>query len=1005
VRQFTMPSPPALTNRAELTIPSTGLEVVAPTAIRFTREEKKDTTVARAVLAPGDVIAFAWRPRARKRKLEATTFFVELISVFRFDTGLAEGRNRIRFQVAQGELKDIRIHVPEEMTVTGIAGEGLGTWRFDPMKHELEARLTQPVSGEYVLNVTTQISSDDMPYTASIRPLTVEGAVRQRGIIGLTVSPAVYITPADGQSMNVEDFSREAAAVLAAAPTGKAVGVRHAYRVQRLDEVLTVRVEEVRPEIRAVENAGFTVSDERLVYTGTLDLGVAKAGVFSVDLGLPEGYDIDTLAAPEVSHWDENVAGGKRTIQVHFRKKLLGHSSLKLALSRPASDLQGEIAVPRVSVLSALKHSGQMLITSDRSVRLSVAQRKGVSELNALELGVRSPGALAFKLLRPDWELTLKAEVIEPRINVEFCHVAKVSDGVVRHTHYLRYRLHNAGSKVFEVQVPKDAVGLVISGPEIAHLKEVSTDPRIWRVELAQKRFDRPYPLTIRYETQFERGTGEVPLRPAKALGVDLQRGHVVIYATERVELAPLLIDASLHPADPRGLPTKFGAGDLSGAAFCFKSPSADYAIAMKATRHAAAPLLEAEVLEATLNTVVNERGEMINHVHLRLRVGGLRHLGARLPQGARVWSLFVNLRSEVPSIRRAEDGAEVTLVPLAQAVSGELPVNVDLIYVVPPAPAWAPERQQLLGPRFDLPLKHVTWHLYLPEGFDYDDFEGTLTVDEDTLEDKRFYEYNIRAYEEAVRRFNVRNSERALEFQKQGDRLARQGKQYEARQALESAFQYSYNDADLNEDARVQLHNLFQQQAVVGLVNRRGQLRRQKGDQQAPRTPTVGADFNRAQAERLQNSLNKSDSDNLDRITRRLIEMQEAAAGSRMQLMISVPLRGRVIDLHRPLQVKPNAKMEVFFTAEPETPARVKMSWWWAGGIFVVLLLLFTAGQRRSGRPPDFPESPENPESQGNPEDPESPENPETSENLGSPGDPENAENRDGEPEAPEGA
>jgi len=970
LRHFSMPTPLALTNRVELTIPATGVEVAAPTAIQFTKEETEDATIARAIVGPGDDIVFIWKPRARQRKLEETSFFAELIGVVRFDTGLIEGRHRVLFRIAQGELKEVRIRAPENMTVTSVEGAHLGAWRFDPTAHELEARLSQPVSGEYQLAVTTQIRSEKIPARTAIGALQVLGAKYQRGILGLSTSPTVYITPGKyGQVMNVDDFTREAAAL----PSLKGIlaegGIRHAYRTQQLDEILTVEIGAVRPEIRSRESATFTVSDERLVYNGEYEVAVAKAGVFTVELRIPKGYDIDTLSAPEVSHWDESGTEDARTVQVHFRKRLLGSVVLKLALSRPESELPKNIAVPRVQVVGGLKHTGQISITSARGVRLSVASRNGVSELSALDLGSRAAGALAFSLLRPEWKLGLSTEVVTPRVNVEFLHVARVSDGLVRHVHYLRYRIHNAGKKIFEVQAPQGALGLEITGPDIAHLKEVEPGSGRWRVELSQKRFEQPYPLTLRYETQFEREEGKVELKPVTALDVDLQRGFVVIFATERTELAQVSVDPILQPADARNVPRKFGAGDLSGAAFCYSTPAPDYALAMQARRRASARLLEADVLDSTLRTVVSERGEAITHAHLRLRVGAKRHLEVKLPPGGRIWSVLVNLRAQVPSRRRTAAGEEVTLVPLAQSASGELPVEVDLIYVTPPDPAWKLTRQHLAGPQFDLPLTNISWHLYLPEGYEYKDFKGTLTVNKETLRRPRTQYYDVRAYEQMVQETNARNLQQALKLQTRGGELAQKGRQQEAKQALEWAHNYSFNDPELSEDTRVQLHSLIRQQAMVGLVGRRGRLRQRKGlsvpmeHQSQLGERSLGAEFSQEQADRLQNALDKDDSLNLERITTRLVEMQEEAARSELQLMINVPLRGRVIELKRPLQVKPNTPMAVSFKAKPETPARVKRNWLFAAVLAVLLALIFFADQKlaaaRKALPPPPAETP----------------------------------------------
>jgi hypothetical protein len=117
--------------------------------------------------------------------------------------------------------------------------------------------------------------------------------------------------------------------------------------------------------------------------------------------------------------------------------------------------------------------------------------------------------------------------------------------------------------------MPKGALGVTVVGPEIARCEETPPGSGRWRVELTGKWYhDRGmYPLQVGYETQFDRTVGELKLAAVKALGVDLQRGHIAVRTTERVELSPIpsqTTGATLAPVDARSVPRQFGADDLS---------------------------------------------------------------------------------------------------------------------------------------------------------------------------------------------------------------------------------------------------------------------------------------------------------------------------------------------------------------------------------------------------------------------------------------------------------
>jgi hypothetical protein len=987
-RRFELPLPMALINSVSLEVPDANVLVDAPQAVHLVRREQENRTIVEAVFMPGRPAVFTWRPKERQASQEEVRFYAQDVALANLTSGLLQVFHAVRLQIAQGQIDTLKLSIAGGQTVTSVSAPYVGGWRFDPAAHQLEVRLIQPVTGTYELMLVTQSASASVPYDVRLEPLVVYDALSQHSVMGLATDPSVYVrVDQHPASMNARDYIRDSADLIKVVPGLAVERITQAYRFDSTEGVVTGRVLAVQSELRSRETARFNAEDDRLIYNSQWVIEIAKAGQFDVVLHIPEGFDIDTLVSEQVSHWDESVEGGRRKVRVHFKRKLTGSVRLKLTLSQPVAEMPERITVPHVMLADVLKHTGYLVVGSEQGVRLSVAARQGVSEVNPAELGYPNQSLLAFRLLRPDWQLQLQTELVQPRVTVQALHVAKVTEGLVRHHHYLRYRLFQAGTKAFEFRLPSEAAGVTITGPGIARREQLGQGN--WRVELADKVYNRPFLLRITYETQYDQADGKVQLSPVRCRDVYLQQVHTVVFATDRVELSADSTDPSIRPAEARSIPKYFGAGDLSGAAMCYRSTSPELVLTIQAKRHAAAEQIGADVQRTDIVTVVTQSGQAINRVVLILRVGDQRHLQTILPREAAIWSLSIDGQAAQPSIRKNAEGHDVLLVPLPQQASDN--VVVDMVYITElPFVRTRKKRSdwsgthQLSGPRFDLPLKRITWHVYAPEGFNYDDFGGTLTIDRKAVIDQQVHRYNLQYYERQILEVKSANDRFAQQQQKLARELAQRGRQADARRALAKGYNFSRGNMALNEDIRVDLDNLLRQQAKVGLVNARGRLRQQASGTVADQGLIVvdgkGVSFSQQQAERIESSLGKADSENLELITRRIIQTQEAAEGSVAQLQITMPFCGKMLRFDSPLQVEPKAEMAVTFRARPRRIRHLDHSAWYGLGLFAGLLAVGSGSgfvRRRWDRlhkiltPPPRPKQPDKPDKPNKPDEP----------------------------------
>ena len=967
-RAFELAVPKAIQASAKLTIPAVDLDVTSPSAAKLTKSELGKQTIVEVAMGPNDKLSFQWRPRARQTKLEDTVFFSNVLSSAQFRAGVIECVHAVEFRIAQGELKDMKIEVPEGMAVTSVVGDNLGTWLFDRANRLAEVRLSKPAVGQYVLRLVTQVTQQKLPYDVKIGEPVVQGADRQRGAVGLYPLSDVRIEVGEHPpKMNVEDYARDVIAMVGKPPWPQSGPPRYAYRYRyRTGDAaaavpaVAVAATRVDPEVRSAESALFSVIDDRLEYNvRAFDVSITKAGRFSVDLRIPKGYDIDSLTSKLnlMSHWDEEERDGARVVTVYFRQRLLGTARLQMTLSQNIDKLPPTLPVPRVELLGSLKHTGHVVISSDRGVRLSVKERSGVSHIPP-ELGAPKD-ALTYKLLRRDWRLVLATERIEPRLEVDFLHIADVSEGLVRGTTHLTYSIKNAGVKVLNIQVPKDLTGLEIYGKGIARTQEIGEGSGRWQVELKSK--TEQFVMSVRYERRFENDA--VSIRPVRDLDAGLQRGHIVVRTHQKVQVSAKDVELPLKLADARSIA---GPRDLSDAALCYHTSSADAELRLRASRHDAADILPATVANVNIETVVTREGHHISRVSMALRVGSMRLLRATLPPDSTLWALRVDGRSVAPSIqtRPAAAGGIVQLIPLGRGVMTDVETRVDFIYITPGAEGWEAEQQAYHGPKFDLPLQNIRWTFYLPESLEYGDFDGTLRPVEDTVEEQRIAVYSRDEYINNLRGLNERNKKSAVRWLSKSRALTKQGKQQEARQAADNAYNYSLSEKDTNEDARGALEKLHNDQTVVALAGRRGLLRRShaRGLLEPQADAASGANFTDETVQRVQQQLTLADNRSMQDIGQRMFGQQEAAQKLNWPLDIGIALRGKVIAFERKLQVKRDVDMNVSFSGSKPIVKSNMIDYGWALGIAAVVFVACVFGRRTERPMPEPPPAPPEP-------------------------------------------
>jgi hypothetical protein len=926
---ITLPAQFGMVNRVTLTIAGLDVDVVSPQAVSIERKPNGKDTQAALVLAPANDAWIAWKPRSRDVSREKAVFYTELAQLYVPTAGVIEGVHSAAIRPAQGELGELTFTVPKGATITDVhdpvttvpVAENqkpppsiVSQWRFDPDTAKLRVTLTPAQSRPFALVIRSQIATGPLPITQSVGLISVENAANQIGTLGVATGSDVQLDTVDAaalSALNLEDFPALPASLLAAQIPG--LTVRRAFRYDDAKATSNIKASAVEPDIRVESQDTLSLGEDRVLLAVNAKVEIARSGIFRLSFALPAGMDVESVAGKALSHWSESKADDARIITLLLRGRTDGVQEFTISLSGPGVKTAKAWPAPQIAFREASKQRGTYLVSPEQGMRLQVAAREGATQLDPRKSGITQKGVLAFRVLQTPWSLALDLEQVDAWVQVTSLQHAIVGEAQVKMAANLQLQIENTGLKSFRVQVPDNAENVRFHGEQVADFLAVpnagNAGLQTWEVKL-HRRVIGQYLLQLTYQTAVPPNAAETSLRGVQVADVNLQRGFVTVQSGGRLQVRIEAPPAALQVAEWQSIPRALQRDlDASSASFAYRLVEPAFTLPLKLDRHEAAKLLPARVNSVLFSSVVSDNGAMLTQARLDMLPGDKRLLHLTLPKGARFWFAFVNRKGVWPW----REGDQL-LIPLEPQERGGQAIPVEIFFSSEIGGASTRSFDlELLAPKFDLPLENITWRVFLDEKWHVTDVSGSLQKQSEEIV-PRAQAVDVQRYletEATQLREKTKAAERMLAA---GNKALEKGNSQEARRAFESAFGLSQHDQAFNEDARVQLHNLKLQQAVVGLNVRNSVVAGDTSAVNKLRVDAAGKEANYTQQDAKQLIERNPADENaaLAKCAERIIQQQDAAVTNPAVIQASIPEQGRLITFHRAIAVDPLADLKV---------------------------------------------------------------------------------------------
>ena len=916
---ITLPTQAGLVNTIALTLANLDVDVTSPQAVSVSRKTVEKDTAATLTLVPVNDVWIGWQPRSRDVAKEKAVFHAELSQLYTPTAGVVEGLHHVAVKPAQGELAELVFSVPKGATITDVIdpialapakdkapGSLVSQWRFDPDTGKLRVSVTPAQSRPFSLLVRSQIATGPLPVTQAIGLIALDGAATQLGTFGVATGNEVQLDTVTSETLtaiNLEDFPANLANALASQIPG--LTTRRAYRYSDVKATAELKASAVEPDVRVESQDTLSLGEDRTLLAVNAKVDITRAGIFRLSFALPAGMDVESIAGKAVSHWTEAKVADARIITMHLKGRTEGPQDFAISLTGPGVKAKKGWKAPQLILREASKQRGSFVVVPEQGMRLQVTTREGITQLDPQKSGIKQKGVLAFRVLQTPWNLAVDVEQVDAWVQVTSLQHALVGEAQVKVTANLQYQIENTGLKSFRVTLPAGAENVKFTGDQVADF--LQGNEGVWEVKL-HRRVIGAYMLQATYQTPVPAQATATSIAGVQVAEVNLQRGFVTVQSSGRLQLRVEALPAALQPTEWQSIPRSLQQ-DLtaSSASFAYRLVEPVFVLPLKLERHEAAKLLPARVNNITLKSVIADSGAMLTEVRMEMLPGDKRLLSVTLPKDAKFWFAYVNQNGVWPW----REGEQI-LIPLEQQSKTDEAIPVTIFYS---SQIGKPEDLQLIAPKFDLPLEKIVWNVYVNEKWDIRKWTGSLQKQADVVV-QRGRSIDVQSYlqsEVSQKQQKLKAAEGQIEL---GNKALEEGNTQQARAAFGNAFNLSQHDQAFNEDARVQLHNLKLQQALVGLNVRSA------GEADAITNKLRAADnrenkYSQQEAKQLIERNSADDNAAYTKLAERLIQQQDAAVSAPAVIQASIPEQGRLLTFSRSVAVDTQADLQIGIQAK----------------------------------------------------------------------------------------
>ena len=668
-REFGFDVPTTGITTFEIVIPEADQTVeVTPRLIAIPAEAAAMQTRFKANLGSTPNITARWRPKATSKPemdLLASVTNYTRVSV---EDGLIHTDAILAYEVLRGEVAQLRVSVPKDHRILDVSAEArLKGWlaKEEDGRQIVTIDMLGGQTGKFNVEVHTERKIPDGPFDVAgsidtgfvgIHALDV---VRESGQIGLFNSADLTLTVDEQQGVVRID-----AGELHERLRGERVT---SFKYYSPKFVLKASVKPVQPRVLVDQSSQLVFGDDELRLTSTIQYTIERAGLFQLQVKVPDGLVIDNVDCAGMKEF--NVDAATKLLTVSLNDKTMGAIALNIRGHRDyaAGKDQTELTLPVLEPVGAERDIGNLHVFAKESIEVNTNDKGLVS---AQPLPVVPGSAIGDALATSSWSFTRRPVTIpvttkrrSTRVSATVATTLHLQPELSEIKTQLDFQVQYAGIDTFRFLLPESVSGKVqiesvaTNGNAVDKLQTSQAPAKEGWVEwtvVTPREVMGTQRFSISYDLKPEQATGsterKIAVQVLRPLGYEKGEaktplanvsGEMVITKDDSLAVSAQASGGDVEPMDVRELSLLPTTGTQ---AFRYFSQPEDKAIqlAITQTKYEIEEVVATVVSRELVEVVTGESDEATYLVRMRLKTSERQRLLAHLPLGMEPLSVTV---------------------------------------------------------------------------------------------------------------------------------------------------------------------------------------------------------------------------------------------------------------------------------------------------------------------------------------------------------------------------